>query len=163
MGSAAGLGFVFGLLEDAFSILAFGANTIAMTLVGAIGEGELHLLDPVLEARLRGQDPELDEPHRLLVGAVAFRVLRPAVRERHDLRPAGLQRAAVAERVGMISDMAAMVEESRGVFTPDSGLGYEMEGAMVSMQGAADALRALALSLERNPDMLLRGKKPDAQ
>lgn len=37
MGAGAGLGFAFGLLEDAFSILAFGANTIAMTLVGAIG------------------------------------------------------------------------------------------------------------------------------
>jgi hypothetical protein len=47
------------------------------------------------------------------------------------------------------------------MFTPDSGIGYQMEGAMVSLQTAADALRALALSLERNPDMLLRGKKPN--
>jgi rod shape-determining protein MreD len=37
MGTGAGFGFVFGLLEDSFSILAFGANTIAMTLVGALG------------------------------------------------------------------------------------------------------------------------------
>ena len=37
MGSGAGLGFAFGLLEDAFSVLAFGANSIAMTLVGAVG------------------------------------------------------------------------------------------------------------------------------
>lgn len=33
---AAGLGLFFGLLEDALSVLAFGANSIAMTLV-AIG------------------------------------------------------------------------------------------------------------------------------
>ena len=37
MGSGAALGFAFGLLEDAFSVVAFGANTIAMTLVGAAG------------------------------------------------------------------------------------------------------------------------------
>jgi len=34
---------------------------------------------------------------------------------------------------------------------------------MISLQGAADALRALALSLEQNPDMLLRGRKPDVR
>lgn len=37
MGSGAGLGFAFGLMEDAFSVVAFGANTVAMTLVGALG------------------------------------------------------------------------------------------------------------------------------
>lgn len=37
MGVAAGIGFAFGLLLDAFSVLAFGANTIAMTLVGMAG------------------------------------------------------------------------------------------------------------------------------
>jgi rod shape-determining protein MreD len=37
MGSGAALGFAFGILEDAFSVLAFGANAVAMTLVGALG------------------------------------------------------------------------------------------------------------------------------
>lgn len=37
MGTAAGTGFVLGLLEDAFSVLAFGGNALAMTLVGAAG------------------------------------------------------------------------------------------------------------------------------
>lgn len=36
-GWAAGIGFAFGLMEDAFSILAFGANTMALTLVGILG------------------------------------------------------------------------------------------------------------------------------
>ena len=35
MGAAAGIGFAFGLLLDAFSLLAFGANALALTLVGA--------------------------------------------------------------------------------------------------------------------------------
>lgn len=37
MGLSAGFGFVLGLLEDAFSVLAFGASTLAMTLTGALG------------------------------------------------------------------------------------------------------------------------------
>ena len=37
MGGGGALGFLFGLLEDAFSVLAFGANTLALTLVGILG------------------------------------------------------------------------------------------------------------------------------
>jgi rod shape-determining protein MreD len=37
MGTGAALGFVFGLLEDSFSVLTFGSNTIAMTVIGALG------------------------------------------------------------------------------------------------------------------------------
>ena len=37
IGLGAGLGFLLGLLDDAFSVLAFGANTFAMTLVGIGG------------------------------------------------------------------------------------------------------------------------------
>lgn len=36
-GAGAALGFVFGLLEDAFSVLAFGASALAMTVVGILG------------------------------------------------------------------------------------------------------------------------------
>jgi rod shape-determining protein MreD len=36
-GAGAALGFVFGLLEDAFSALAFGASALAMTVVGILG------------------------------------------------------------------------------------------------------------------------------
>ena len=37
MGRAAGLGLFFGLLEDSLSVLSFGANSVAMTLIGALG------------------------------------------------------------------------------------------------------------------------------
>lgn len=37
MARAAGLGFIFGLLEDALSIIGFGANTLAMTIMGILG------------------------------------------------------------------------------------------------------------------------------
>ena len=34
---AAGVGFAFGLIEDALSILSFGANTMALTVMGILG------------------------------------------------------------------------------------------------------------------------------
>ena len=37
VGAGAGLGFFLGLMDDAFSVLAFGANTFALTLLGAVG------------------------------------------------------------------------------------------------------------------------------
>jgi cell shape-determining protein MreD len=37
LGAAAAVGLVFGLLEDALSVLAFGANTVTMTLIGIAG------------------------------------------------------------------------------------------------------------------------------
>jgi cell shape-determining protein MreD len=37
VGSAAGLGLALGLLEDSLSVLSFGANALAMTLVGVAG------------------------------------------------------------------------------------------------------------------------------
>lgn len=37
MALGAGLGFFLGLMEDAFSVLAFGSNAVAMTVVGALG------------------------------------------------------------------------------------------------------------------------------
>jgi paraquat-inducible protein B len=52
------------------------------------------------------------------------------------------------------------IEETRGMFTIDSGLGYGLEQALGSFREAAEALRLLAVSLERNPDMLLRGRGP---
>jgi cell shape-determining protein MreD len=37
MGWGGGLGLVLGLMEDSFSVLAFGANTLSLTLVGILG------------------------------------------------------------------------------------------------------------------------------
>jgi rod shape-determining protein MreD len=37
VGTAAGVGLFFGLLEDSLSVLAFGANSVAMTAIGILG------------------------------------------------------------------------------------------------------------------------------
>ncbi len=62
-----------------------------------------------------------------------------------------------------LQSMRQLVTESQGMFSTDSGIGYEMATAMMALQRAAQALSELAMSLERNPDMLLRGKKADDQ
>ncbi len=65
-----------------------------------------------------------------------------------------------AELNQTLQTMRQAMEDVRGLLSADSGVGYQMEGAMASLKEAADAMRALALSLERNPDMLIRGRKP---
>ena len=64
-----------------------------------------------------------------------------------------------AEIVVTLQSMQAVLEETSGLLSADSGLGYQMEGTLLSLTSAADALRALVLSLERNPDMLIRGRE----
>ncbi len=52
------------------------------------------------------------------------------------------------------------IEDTQGLINPDSGIGFGMEQALASMKEAADALRTLVTTLERNPDMLIRGTNP---
>jgi paraquat-inducible protein B len=58
-----------------------------------------------------------------------------------------------------LQTLRRILEETHGLLSADSGLGYGMQEALASMRDAADALRALSTSLEQNPDMLIRGKK----
>jgi paraquat-inducible protein B len=68
--------------------------------------------------------------------------------------------ATNAELVATLQALRGTLEETHGLISMDSGLGYGMEQAMTSLRDAANALSLLATSLERNPDMLIRGKKP---
>jgi paraquat-inducible protein B len=83
-----------------------------------------------------------------------------ATRLAGTIDPLQLQMAGTnSEVVVTLQTMRETMEDTRGFLTTDSGVGYQMEGAMVSLKEAADALRALTVSLERNPDMLLRGRR----
>ncbi|MQA91523.1 MAG: MCE family protein [Gemmatimonas sp.] len=64
-----------------------------------------------------------------------------------------------AEVAVTLKSMQAVIEETSDLITADSGVGYQLEGTLASLTSAADALRALVLSLERNPDMLIRGRE----
>lgn len=66
------------------------------------------------------------------------------------------------EVVLTLQSMRRALDETQGMLSTDSGVGYQMEEAFSSMKDAADALQQLSRSLERNPDMLLRGKKAPA-
>jgi len=52
------------------------------------------------------------------------------------------------------------LERTEGLFTTDSGLGYGLDQTLASLRDAAEALRILTITLERNPDMLIRGPRP---
>jgi len=54
----------------------------------------------------------------------------------------------------------ATFEGAHGMITTDSGMGYELEQALISLREAAEALRTFVITLERNPDMLIRGTNP---
>ena len=68
--------------------------------------------------------------------------------------------ATNAEMLATLQALRRTLDDTHGLLSTDSGLGYGMQRALASLQDAADALRLLATSLEQNPDMLLRGKKP---
>ena len=56
------------------------------------------------------------------------------------------------------------MEETNDMMSTDSGIGYRMEESLTKLSEAAEAIRVLAVSLERNPGMFIRGKgEPEAQ
>jgi len=52
------------------------------------------------------------------------------------------------------------IEDAQGLISTDSGIGFGLEQTLTSLREAADALRTLVITLERNPDMLIRGTSP---
>ena len=68
--------------------------------------------------------------------------------------------ASAKEMNATLQSLRKTVDDMRGVLSTDSGLGFGLEAALASMKEAASALSLLVKSLEQNPDMLLRGKKP---
>ncbi|HSJ30151.1 MAG TPA: MlaD family protein [Longimicrobiales bacterium] len=68
--------------------------------------------------------------------------------------------AASAELIATLQTLRKTLEETHGLLSTDSGVGYGLQEALASFTEAADALRMLTTSLEQNSDMLIRGKKP---
>ena len=64
------------------------------------------------------------------------------------------------ELVTTLQALRRTLDEMDGLLSTDSDLGYGLQEALTSLRDAADALNLLATSLEQNPDMLLRGRKP---
>lgn len=78
-----------------------------------------------------------------------------------SLGPVGIQaERATAELTSTLQAMRRTLEQTEGLLSTDSGIGFEMQGALRSLREAADALQLLVTTLEQSPDILLRGKKP---
>ena len=69
-------------------------------------------------------------------------------------------KAATRELSLTLQSLRQTVDETHGVMSTDSDLGNGLQTALASVKEATNALRLLVSSLEQNPDMLLRGKKP---
>ncbi len=67
---------------------------------------------------------------------------------------------ASTEAIATLQALRKTLDDTHGLLSADAGPGYALQGALTSLREAADALRTLITSLEENPDMLLRGKKP---
>ncbi len=67
---------------------------------------------------------------------------------------------ASTEAIATLQALRKTLDETHGLLSADGATGYALQGALTSMQQAAEALRVLISSLENNPDMLLRGKRP---
>jgi paraquat-inducible protein B len=65
-----------------------------------------------------------------------------------------------AEMTATLASLRRTLEETHGLLSTDSGLGYGLQDALTSLRDAADALSLLINSLDQNPDMLVRGRKP---
>lgn len=68
--------------------------------------------------------------------------------------------AASGELVATLETLRKTLEDTHGLLSTDSGVGHGLQEALSSLKAAADALTLLATSLEQNPDMLIRGRKP---
>jgi paraquat-inducible protein B len=137
---------------------AVNMEELNRSVVASAGAVERLADSPEIRSAIAGV-PGMSAQLNLTMGEVQ----RLAERLGGTIDPLQLQLAGTnAEVVLTLRSMQQAIEETRGVFSSDSGIGYQMEGAMASLEAAADALRTLTVSLERNPDMLIRGKKADA-
>ena len=69
-------------------------------------------------------------------------------------------KGATKEMHATLQSLRKTIDDTQGLLSTDSGLGFGLEAALVNLKDATNALRQLMNSLEQNPDMLLRGKKP---
>lgn len=67
---------------------------------------------------------------------------------------------ATSEMALALQAMRKALEETQGMLSMDSGIGFEVQATLSSLKEAADALQLLTTTLEQSPDILLRGKKP---
>lgn len=111
--------------------------------------------------------PEIREALRQVPGATAqlnrtmAEVEQLAARATAAIDPLEAQITGTStEAVETLKALRRTLDDMRGLLSADGGTGYALQGALTSMQEAAEALSLLIKTLEQNPDMMIRGKKP---
>ena len=69
-------------------------------------------------------------------------------------------KSATKEMNATLQSLRRTIDDTHGLMSTDSGLGFGLEAALANLKDATNALRLLLNALEQNPDMLLRGNKP---
>ena len=69
-------------------------------------------------------------------------------------------KSATKEMSATLQALHKTIDDTNGLLSTDSGLGFGVEDALKNLTDATRSLRLLLNTLEQNPDMLLRGKKP---
>lgn len=103
------------------------------------------------------QVPEMAAQLNRMLGETE--VLLNRIEEGIDPLQAGME-GTLEEATATLRTAREAIDETRGFMTTDSGIGYGLEQTLASLREAAEALRVLAISLERDPDMLIRGASP---
>jgi paraquat-inducible protein B len=121
----------------------------AKAVEGLVGSPELRATLRQMPAATTQLTATLAEAQRLAArAALAIDSIQPGVK------------GASTEAVATLQALRKTLDETHGLLSADTGPGYELTGALKSLREAADALKTLITSLEQNPDMLIRGKKP---
>jgi paraquat-inducible protein B len=69
-------------------------------------------------------------------------------------------KGATKEMSATLQALRKTIDDTHGLLSTDSGLGFQLEAVLANLKDATSALRVLMTALEQNPDMMLRGKKP---
>lgn len=89
---------------------------------------------------------------------------RLAVTTDSTMQPLGAHATRVTgELTAALRAFEQTMQETQGLLSTDTGIGFELRAAMTSLKNAAEALQLLTTTLEQTPDILLRGKRPPAR
>lgn len=148
---------VTGVLTKANDLLgAIDVKTMNDEIVKTAKAVEQLVSSPELRATLRQMPGATAQLQRTLAEAQRL-ATRATVAI--DTVGVGVSGASI-EAQATLQALRKTIDETHGLLSADTGPGYELTGALKGLREAANALTTLINSLEQNPDMLLRGKRP---
>ncbi len=141
---------VNGLLADV------NMKDLNLAVVKSAQAVEMLVTSPEIRATMKELPGATAQLNRTMVEAQKL-----AARATSAIDPLQTQVSGVStEAISTLQTLRKTLDETHGLLSADTGPGYALTGALNSLRETADALKLLITSLEQNPDMLIRGKKP---